>query len=68
MKVTRKYQLQDRDDYEKYNKVCGLITQLISKLKQLATDNPFRLKITEQLLDKLYAMGLINNKQDLTVA
>ncbi len=26
MKVTRKYQLGDREDYEKYNKVCGVIT------------------------------------------
>ena len=28
----RRYHIQDRDDYKKYNKLCGLVTKLVRLL------------------------------------
>ena len=38
--IIRKYLLQDREDYIKYNKMVGHITKLVGKLKNLATEDP----------------------------
>lgn len=63
--VIRRYRLQDREDYNRYNKICGLITKLVHLLKTLKHDDKFRIAITSQLIDKLYDIGLINNKGSL---
>ena len=34
-------------------------------MKVLPSDDLFRIKITESLLEKLFAMGLITNKNDI---
>lgn len=60
-----RYHLQDRQDYTHYNKIAGLVTALVHKLKQLPPDDAFRIKATEQLLLKLYNMGLISKKDDI---
>jgi len=39
--------------------VVGHVTSLVAKLKALPADNAFRMRATEQLVNKLYAMGLI---------
>lgn len=65
--VLRRYHIQDREDYTRYNKVCGLITSLVSKLKLLPSNDSFRMQTTEQLLDKLYNLGLINSKQSIQI-
>lgn len=49
-RVIHRYHLQDRQDYTHYNRIVGLVTALIHKLKQLSPDDPFRIKATEQLL------------------
>lgn len=67
-KVMHRYHLQDRQDYTHYNHIAGLVTSLISKLKKLPADDPFRIKATEQLLEKLYSMGLINSRDKIEVA
>ena len=33
--VLRRYHVQDRDDYAKYNRIVGQITKLVAKLKTL---------------------------------
>ena len=33
--VMRRYHIQDRDDYKKYNKLCGEVTHLVTLLKRL---------------------------------
>lgn len=63
-----RYHLQNREDYTHYNKICGLITSLICKIKQLPFDDAFRIKATEQLLEKLFNMGIINSKENIEVA
>ena len=45
-----------------------MVTSLISKIKQLPFDDAFRIKATEQLLEKLYNMGVINSKENIEVA
>lgn len=48
----RRYHIQNRDDYKKYNKICGMITKLTSVLKQLDAKDTTRIELTDQLLDK----------------
>lgn len=67
IKVLRRYHIHDREDYVKYNKTCGQITKLVAFLKTFRSDDPFRIKMTEQLLQKLYDMGVVTTKKNLTV-
>ena len=38
IKIMRRYHVQSRDDYIKYNKLAGNITSLTNKLKELPHD------------------------------
>lgn len=67
VKVLRKYHIQKREDYTKYNKVCGMVKSLATKIKQLDPKDPFRVEATEQLLEKLYSLGLIKAKNNLSL-
>lgn len=58
-----RFHMQNREDYIKYNKICGHLTRMASLLSQLAEDDPFRTRLATQLLDKLYDCGLISHKQ-----
>mmetsp|Transcript_14127 Transcript_14127/g.34224 ORF Transcript_14127/g.34224 Transcript_14127/m.34224 type:complete len:184 (+) Transcript_14127:31-582(+) len=66
IKILRRYHVQGRDDYIKYNKIAGVITKLTAKLKVLPPDDEIRIKSTEALIDKLHNMGLIPTKKSLT--
>ena len=48
----RRYHIQDRDDYKKYNKLCGEVTKLVSLLKRLDARDSARIELTDQLLEK----------------
>eukprot|EP01026_Neomeris_dumetosa_P043215 TRINITY_DN3615_c0_g1_i1.p3 TRINITY_DN3615_c0_g1~~TRINITY_DN3615_c0_g1_i1.p3 ORF type:complete len:183 (-),score=19.54 TRINITY_DN3615_c0_g1_i1:46-594(-) len=63
--VIRRYHIQKREDYTKYQRICKLITKLTSLLRQLDAKDETRIEITEQLLDKLYRMGVIVTKKSL---
>lgn len=65
---SRRYLLQDKEDYNKYNKLCGLITKLVAGLRKLPADDIFRMKMTTLLLDKLYRMGVISRREGLAQA
>ena len=52
VQVMRRYHIQDRDDYKKYNKLCGEVTHLVSLLKRLDARDSARIELTDQLLDK----------------
>ena len=67
VKILRKYHIQKREDYTKYNKVCGLAKSLTTKIKRLDPKDPFRIEATEQLLEKLYSLGLIPTKKSLSL-
>ena len=60
-----------RDDLRsphRYNKIAGLVTSLVVKLKALPPDNAFRIRSTEALLTKLYNMGLVPVASSLAAA
>jgi U3 small nucleolar ribonucleoprotein protein IMP3 len=64
--VMRKYFIQKKQDYTKYNILCGQIRKIASKLSLLDPKDPFRDTKTDQMLDKLYRMGLITAKKTLS--
>ena len=53
IQILRRYHIQKREDYLQYNKLCGIITKLTSKIIKLDSKDPYRVKMTEQLLEKL---------------
>lgn len=67
-KILRRYHIQNREDYVAYNRIVGMVTKLSAKLKTLNPDDPFRVAMTDQLLDKLYDLGLIPQKTSLKQA
>jgi len=63
----RRYHIQDRDDYKKYNKLCGMVTKLVSALRKMEPTDPTRLALTEALLEKLYNCGAIPTRKSLAL-
>jgi U3 small nucleolar ribonucleoprotein protein IMP3 len=63
--VLRRYHIEDRTDYIKYNRLVGKIHELAHRLKKLSTNDDFRIAITEKLLRKLYSKGLIPTEKSL---
>jgi len=66
--VLRRFHIQRRDDYVEYSRLSGKITKLVSKLKGLKSGDPFRIEKTEELLSKLYDLGVIDKKSSLAKA
>ncbi|KAK0536831.1 U3 small nucleolar ribonucleoprotein imp3 [Tilletia horrida] len=60
VKVMRRYHLQDRADYGRYNRLVGQIRHLSLRLSTLPAQDPFRSKHEAALLSKLYDMGLLD--------
>jgi U3 small nucleolar ribonucleoprotein protein IMP3 len=63
VKILRRYRIAERDDYHKYNRLCGMVTKIVSKVKELEADDAFRNETTERLLEKLYNIGVIHVKK-----
>ncbi|XP_041973646.1 U3 small nucleolar ribonucleoprotein protein IMP3 [Aricia agestis] len=68
VKVMKKYYIQKREDYTKYNKLSREIRDLANKIKDLDTSAEFRTESSAQLLEKLYQLGLIPTRWDLALA
>eukprot|EP01059_Diplonema_ambulator_P006876 TRINITY_DN1644_c0_g2_i1.p1 TRINITY_DN1644_c0_g2~~TRINITY_DN1644_c0_g2_i1.p1 ORF type:complete len:198 (+),score=61.91 TRINITY_DN1644_c0_g2_i1:40-594(+) len=64
--VIRNYYLQNREDYKKYNKLTGEVTSLVHHIRYLKPGSKVRIQITQQLLEKLFSMGVINQKESLS--
>lgn len=52
LQVMRRYHIQDRDDYKKYNRLVGQVTKLTGTLKRLDARDASRIELTDQLLNK----------------
>lgn len=63
--VIRRYGLTKREDYNLYNQLVGKITKLVSLIKNLPPNDKFRIKLTEQLCDRLYNLGVISRNNSL---
>jgi U3 small nucleolar ribonucleoprotein protein IMP3 len=51
--IMRKFFIQKREDYVFYNRLCGKIQKLAGALKKLDKSDSFRIKMTDDLLEKL---------------
>ncbi|KAG5639337.1 Small subunit (SSU) processome component [Sphagnurus paluster] len=66
IKVMRRYHIQDREDYHKYNKICGSLRSYAHRVSLLPAQDPFRARMEGQLLSKLYDMGVLNSSAKLS--
>jgi len=66
IKVMRRYHIQDRDDYHKYNKLVGSLRAFANRLALLPSQDPFRGRMESSLLNKLYDMGLLSSAAALS--
>ncbi|KAH3899081.1 U3 small nucleolar ribonucleoprotein protein IMP3 [Saccharomycodes ludwigii] len=64
--ILRQYHVTNREDYFKYNKICGNIRKLAHKLSLLPPTDPFRLKHEKLILDKLFNMGILTTKSKIS--
>ncbi|XP_042353558.1 U3 small nucleolar ribonucleoprotein protein IMP3 [Plectropomus leopardus] len=67
VKVLRKYRIEKREDYTKYNKLSRNIRDLAQKIRDLDEKDGFRAQSTHRLLEKLYSIGLLPTKQNLSL-
>ncbi|XP_030387471.1 U3 small nucleolar ribonucleoprotein protein IMP3 [Scaptodrosophila lebanonensis] len=64
-KVLRRFHIQKREDYTKYNKLSREVRDLVEKIAKLDAADPFKAEASTMLLNKLYAMGVANNDVSL---
>lgn len=55
----RRYHIQDREDYHKYNKLCGQLRSAVHRLSLLPARDGWRVRREGEMLDKLYDMGIL---------
>ncbi|XP_029308752.1 U3 small nucleolar ribonucleoprotein IMP3 [Cottoperca gobio] len=67
VKVLRKYRIEKREDYMKYNKLSRNIRDLVQKVRDLDEKDGFRAQSSHRLLEKLYSIGLLPTKQNLSL-
>ncbi|PIA61951.1 hypothetical protein AQUCO_00200148v1 [Aquilegia coerulea] len=65
--IMSRYYITQRDDYKKYSGMSRMVQKLVHILKQLNPQDPFRIKTTDSLLEKLYNMGVISQKKSLAL-
>eukprot|EP00126_Sphaerothecum_destruens_P005025 Sdes_comp18507_c0_seq1m8540 len=58
-KILRKYHIENREEYMKYNKICGQVKKLCARLAKLDPRDPFRIEHTRLLVDKMYKLGVL---------
>jgi U3 small nucleolar ribonucleoprotein protein IMP3 len=65
LKVVRRYRLSDPEHYYAYAKIVGEVRHLAHIIQKLPQDDPVRIQRTDDLLTKLWDMGLIHVKTTL---
>ncbi|XP_068635788.1 uncharacterized protein [Aristolochia californica] len=65
--VMRRYHVTGRDDYKKYSGICLMVQKLVNILKQMDPRDPYRIEMTDSLLEKLYNLGVISTKKSLAL-
>jgi len=65
VKILKRYRIQKREDYTKYNKLSRQIRETANKIKELDPKDPFRVDASANLLEKLHQIGLIPTKWSL---
>ena len=67
-RTLRKYYIQNREDLVSYKRLRFMLVRVIERLKKLDETDEFRIQMTDQLLEKLYNMGVIDTKKSLQTA
>ncbi|EDW01390.1 U3 small nucleolar ribonucleoprotein protein IMP3 [Drosophila grimshawi] len=67
-KILRRYHIQKREDYTKYNKLAREIRQLAEKIAKLDATDPFKAEASAMLMNKLHALGVANDHLTLETA
>lgn len=65
VRVSRRYHLGNPNEYYQYTKIVGEVTHLCHKIQSLPPNDKVRVQRTEELLTKLYDMGIIPMKTGL---
>ncbi|OAY60277.1 U3 small nucleolar ribonucleoprotein protein IMP3 [Manihot esculenta] len=65
--VMHRYHIVERDDYKKYSGLCRMVQKLVNILKQMDPRDPYRVEMTDVLLEKLYNMGVIPSRKSLAL-
>ncbi|XP_047308576.1 U3 small nucleolar ribonucleoprotein protein IMP3 [Impatiens glandulifera] len=65
--VMQRYHVVGRDDYKKYSSLCRNVQKMVNMLKQVDPKDPFRIEMTDSLLEKLYGMGVIPSRKSLAL-
>lgn len=64
--VIKRYHIQNREDYFKYNKIAGSMKHLAHRLSLLSAEDDFRKRQEGLLLEKAFAMGLLPSATKLS--
>ena len=54
-----------REEYWRYNRLVRNTNKMVHELMKLEQNDEYRVKTTQELLEKLYNMGLIQEKRNL---
>ncbi|XP_015911904.1 U3 small nucleolar ribonucleoprotein protein IMP3 [Parasteatoda tepidariorum] len=65
LKIMKKYFVQKREDYTRYNQLSRKIRTLGRAIKELDMKDPYRKESGNRLLQQLYSMGLIGKNEGL---
>ena len=63
--IIQRYQIT-REEYWRYNRIVRETNKLVHELLKLESNDEFRVKSTQELLDKLYHMALIHDTKNLS--
>ncbi|KAK6128778.1 hypothetical protein DH2020_012287 [Rehmannia glutinosa] len=57
--VIHRYHVTGRDDYKKYSSLCRMVQKLVNILKQMDSRDPYRIEMTDALLEKLRRLATV---------
>lgn len=57
--IVGRYCLHSSDDYHNYNRLVGKIQSFTNFIRQMDSKDRIRIELTQQLLDRLYNLGVI---------
>ena len=66
--MMRKFMISKREHYSAYLRLSRQVRTVCRKIRDLDPQDPFRIKCTIDLLDRLYNMGIIPTKKNLELA
>ncbi|KAK0426358.1 hypothetical protein QR680_009667 [Steinernema hermaphroditum] len=63
--ILKKYHIKKREHYSMYLKLAAMTHELAKKISELKPNDPFRTEKAQQLLGRLYEMGVIQTADTL---